>query len=133
MGWLDIFASEKIQTKAVDFVEDVTKGVGTWIDELNFTIEEKSKSDMELLAFRLDVLRKTANESSARAISRRYLAWAVVLVFLFLVLLVVFGYIVGASWAVSVLNVLKLIYTSFLAIISFYFVTNLVDKVKNKA
>ena len=130
MGWLDVFASEKIQNRAVDFVDSTVKGVGNWIDELGFTPEEKSKSNMELLAFRLDVLKKTADESSARAISRRFLAWTVTIFFLLVIGTAGIGFILSKEWAIEVLGIAKLVYSSFLAIISFYFISNLVDKVK---
>jgi len=136
MGWLDIFASEKIQEKAVDFIDDTVKGVGGWVDDFNFTDEEMSEARQKMLAFRLSVLERTADESSIRSISRRVLAWSVTGVFLLIIVIAVIGFILKLSWAVNVLEVAKLIYSSFLAIISFYFVSNIIgssiDKMKAK-
>ena len=130
MGWWSLFVGEKIQEKAVDFVDDAVKGVGSWIDDWNFTESEKSEANLELLAFRLDVLKKTADESSARAISRRFLAWTVTIFFLLIIGTAAIGFILDKVWAIEVLGIAKLVYSSFLAIISFYFISNLVDKVK---
>ncbi len=122
MGWLTgIFSSEKV----VDLVDDSVRGVGTWINDMNFTEQEQSKANQQLLSFRLNVLEKTADESTARSISRRILAWAVAGTFLTLILISAIGAILGMAWAQSVFLIAKSIYSSFLAVMSFYFVGNI--------
>jgi len=126
MGWLsELFSSDKTVRKAVNLVDDSVRGVGNWIDELSFTEQEKAQANQKLLDFRLKVLDKTADESSVRSISRRILAWAIVGVFLTLIMLSAIGTILGLSWAKGVFMIAKSIYEAFLAVISFYFVSHI--------
>jgi len=135
MGWLSgLFSSPKIINKAVDLADTGIRETGTWLNDLNFTEQEKSKANQKMLDFRLSVLEKTADESTARSISRRILAWAVTGTFLTLILLSAIGMILGMAWAQGVFLIAKSIYSSFLAVMSFYFVGNIgnswIDKSK---
>jgi len=121
MGWLtSLFSS-----KAGNLIDDSVRGVGSWIDEQQFTDEEKSVANQKMLNFRMDVLTKTADESTIRSISRRILAWSVTGVFLTLIMLSAAGTILGMSWAEGIFLIAQSIYTSFLAVMSFYFVSQI--------
>lgn len=123
MNWLSgLFTTSRTADKTVDLVGDTVRGVGTWVDELNFTEEEKIKSNIKLLDFRLKALSQTQDESSIRSISRRFLAWSVTFTFLLLLLLSTVGEILGMVWAENVLNISKLLVNPFWTIIAFYFV-----------
>ncbi len=120
-----LFSSAKTVDKAVDLIDSTVRGVGTWIDERDFTAEERSEAQQKMLEFKLTVLERTSTESSARSISRRILAWSVTYVFLGLLLLATLGFILKATWAAQVLSVAKLLNNAFWTIIGFYFVAHI--------
>lgn len=131
-----LFSSSKTVDKAVDLIDDSVRGVGNWIDEREFTVEERSVAQQKMLEFKLSVLERTSTESSARSISRRILAWSVTYVFLGLLLLATLGFILKASWAAQVLSVAKLLNNAFWTIIGFYFVAHIgngwIEKMKKE-
>jgi hypothetical protein len=131
-----LFSSAKTVDKAVDLIDSTVRGVGTWIDERDFTAEERSEAQQKMLEFKLTVLERTSTESSARSISRRILAWSVTYVFLGLLLLATLGFILKATWAAQVLSVAKLLNNAFWTIIGFYFVAHIgngwIEKMKKE-
>lgn len=120
-----LFSSSKTVNTAVELIDASVRGVGNWIDERDFTDEERSEAEQKMLEFRLNVLERTSSESSARSISRRILAWSVTYVFLGLLLLATLGFILKATWATQVLSVAKLLNNAFWTIIGFYFVAHI--------
>jgi len=136
MWWTSLFSSDKIVNKAVDLVDDSVRGVGNWIDEQQYTDEEKAVAYKKLMDFRLRVLEKTADESSVRSISRRILAWSITWFFLGVLSLYILGAVISAAWASKVLAVAKLMHSPFLAVVSFYFVAHLgngwIERAKKK-
>jgi len=129
-----LFSSDRTIEKAVNLADDSVRGVGNWIDNMQFTEQEKSQANQRLLDFRLNVLEQTADESSVRSISRRILAWMITGTFLTLILLSALGAILGLAWAESVFKIAQSIYEAFLAVISFYFVSQMgnswIEKIK---
>lgn len=63
--------------KAVDFATTAITGIGNWIDEKDFTPEERSKALAEAVKAHLELVKATANENSLRSVTRRWLAWGV--------------------------------------------------------
>ncbi len=124
MFW-DLFSGEKTVEKAVNLVDDSVRGVGGWIDEQQFTEQEKAENRQRLMDFRLKVLSKTADESSVRSISRRILAWTIVGVFLMLVVTAAIGTVLGALWVKGVVTLINAMSSSYLAVTSFYFVSHI--------
>ena len=72
-----LFGGDKTTEKTVDFVADTAKGIGTWVDERNFTEEEASQANQKVLDTVLKAVELTRDENSARSITRRYLAWSI--------------------------------------------------------
>lgn len=75
-SWL--FGGGDTATKAVEVAGSALSGIGTWIDEKDFTEEEKSKTLAKAAETHLKLVELTANENSIRSITRRYLAWGIV-------------------------------------------------------
>ena len=61
-------------TDGVDRVMDVAKGVGSWIDEQQYTEEERAKAISELGDKVITFVGATSNESTQRSITRRSIA-----------------------------------------------------------
>jgi len=78
MNWLtSIFGGSDTASKTMDLIGDSVRGVGNWIDEKDYTPEEKAKSLSEAVQAHLDLIKATANENSLRSVTRRWLAWAI--------------------------------------------------------
>lgn len=121
MFW-DIFSSEKTVDKAVNLVDDSIRGIGNWIDGQQFTEQERSEATQKVLDFRLKVLEKTNDESSARSISRRILAWLVCGTFIFLLLLSVVVYPINKDWSTFAFSVAGVLAQGNALVLGFYFV-----------
>ena len=61
---------KSIFTTSPDKVLDMASGVGTWINDANFTEEEKSKANQKFLDFKL----KWVNATQGQNLARRYCA-----------------------------------------------------------
>ena len=72
-----LFGGSETANKTIDAVTGAAKGIGTWIDERNFTEEEKSKADQATLNMVLKMVEVTQDENSTRSVTRRYLAWGI--------------------------------------------------------
>lgn len=72
-----LFGGSEAGSKSTSNIMKVAEGVGTWIDERDFTEEEKSKANAANLAVILEAVKLTQNENSVRSITRRVLAWAI--------------------------------------------------------
>jgi len=85
--------------KSIDLVGDTVRGVGTWIDERNFTEEEKSKVNMELAVKYANFLDTTMQENTERSKTRRSLAiWIIRLEAMFLIMSAL-TYKIDATWS----------------------------------
>ena len=85
--------------KSIDLVGDTVRGVGTWIDERNFTEEEKSKVNMELAVKYANFLDTTMQENTERSKTRRSLAiWIIRLEAMFLIMSAL-TYKIDAAWS----------------------------------
>lgn len=77
--------------ETTSLVHDSIRGIGKWIDEQQFTDQEKSQANMELMVKYAKFLDNTIAENSERSKTRRSLAiWIIRLEGLFLVLSIVF-------------------------------------------
>lgn len=88
-----------------DLVHDAVRGVGTWIDERDFTEEEKQKADMEVLVKYAQFIESTITENSERSKTRRNLAMWIIRLEGFLLLLSVALYRVDIEMAEYVYKV----------------------------
>lgn len=138
MGFFDIF---KTSTKAVDTGLDLVKTGAKGIDMLFYTDEEKAQSvaeraklKYEFAKLNIEHIKATLGESSARSISRRYIAWGVIGQSIFLSTFSLIMYCLGA-WTENealmdvseyALELLKLWGTANLMVLGFYFGVHLV-------
>lgn len=72
-----LFGGGDSSSKVADFAMDSVKGIGNWIDEKDFTAEEKSKANLETAQNYLEFIKLTINENSLRSVTRRWLAWGI--------------------------------------------------------
>jgi len=129
-----LFGGPKAAQDTVAFVADAAKGVGTWIDERNFTEEEKSKADQKNLETVLRGIELTRDENSARSVTRRYLAWSIMGIYLLSFLLTIsVGYFVQAygKFILEVIQVYGLDKLAW-AVGSFYFLASISRSIKAK-
>jgi len=84
MGWFSaIFSSSDNTAKVLDLASDSVKGIGSWIDNMSYTEEEKAKDISKSIELNLKLIEMTATENSIRSITRRYMAWGIVSFMLF--------------------------------------------------
>jgi len=73
-----LFGGAKAAEKTVEFVEDAAKGIGRWIDEQKLTDEERLQYLQKSADWYLRMVELTREENSARSVTRRVMAWAIV-------------------------------------------------------
>ena len=106
MGILkDFMGIFKTSTKAVDTAADVVKMGARGIDAIWYTDEEKAGDAAKSAGLlykggelSIEYMKTTQNESSARSLSRRYLAWASFGLGIFLTLYALLMRTVAAFW-----------------------------------
>ena len=87
IGWMkSLLTREGVASRAVALADDAVRATGRWIDELQLTEEERVKMRLQTLAKIDEYVGKALAESSAQAVTRRAMAWAIIAVFLLLVL-----------------------------------------------
>lgn len=79
MGWFSgLFGGSETALKTLDIVDSSLSGIGAWIDEKDFTPEEKSKALAVAVKDHLELVKSTVNENSGRSVTRRWLACGIV-------------------------------------------------------
>tara|TARA_R110000868_G_scaffold119479_2_gene317164 strand:+ start:5070 stop:5477 length:408 start_codon:yes stop_codon:yes gene_type:complete len=120
-----------------DKVMEVAKGVGGWIDEQQFTEEEKSVAKFKALDYQLQWLNATQGMNT----TRRFIAIAIVMTFLFSFVVSLAAFIIGWSLDLKVKElvdgILEIVIAfelgfSFLTIMVFYFGKGMVEKISMK-
>ena len=128
MSWLGgIIGVEK----SVDVAERTLSGVGSWIDEQQFTAEEKSNANKQLLDASLDFYKLAYDQNSIRSVTRRWLAWGIVFcVLVFAVAAGIAASIDNAALAASLIDISKAFWLgeAFIAVIAFYFGGHLIKR-----
>jgi len=142
MGLFDIF---KTSTKAVDVGLDLVKTGAKGIDMLFYTDEEKAQASAGIAKLKLEYaklnvehVKATLGESSARSISRRYIAWGVIGQSIFLSTFSLIMYALGAVFdnqklmdvSDYALELLKLWSAANLMVLAFYFGVHLLRGLK---
>lgn len=123
MGILSsIFSAPKTIDRATKLVDDSVRGIGTWIDQLNLTEEEKRELFLKLGHDQIDFVLKTQAESGARSLSRRYLMWFIAGIWSVFCLAGLAGWALG----IELDGLLRLadalwIGAGFLSVVAFYF------------
>ncbi len=132
MGWLtSLFGGANTAEKAVDLIGDSVRGIGNWIDEKEYTQEEKAIAAQKAVDAHLELVKATANENSVRSVNRRWLAWGICGFVLMwgsvAMLFVVFG---RAEVSTEIINVMKSLWMgeAFIAVITFFFGVQLLRK-----
>lgn len=79
MGWLTgLFGGGDTANKAIDSATTVLSGIGGWIDNKDFTPQEKSIALAKAADNHLELVKAINNENSVRSITRRIMAWGIV-------------------------------------------------------
>ena len=126
-----IFGGGDNASKTMDLVGDSVRGIGNWIDEKEFTPEEKAKSLARAVDAHLELIKATTNENAPRSVTRRWLAWGVAGFMVFwgsiAMVFAIFGQkeIVSSMVAVAEAFYMGLV---FLAVMGFYFGVQLLRK-----
>ena len=61
-------------TKTQDNVMEVARGVGGWIDGLNYTDQEKAEAQAKVSESLIEFLKSTVGENTERSVTRRIIA-----------------------------------------------------------
>lgn len=103
MGWLAAvgswFSGTHTSARNAELVRDTVRGVGTWIDERDFTEEEKSKANMEIAIKYSHFIDQTMQENTVRSQTRRSLALWVIRIEAFMLMMSAFSYPYNQAWA----------------------------------
>lgn len=118
---MGLFSFLKSSDKAVDIADKVVDGAVKGIDALFFTAEEKSAASLKAIEFWIEAQRVTLSENSIRSITRRYLAWMIISVFLLLGVFAVAIYRFDPEWSAYALGVMKQLGFMAGAVTVFYF------------
>ena len=78
-----LFGGSSKESSGVSNAMEVAKGVGNFIDEQNFTEEERSIANAKSLDTVLEGVKLTRDENSVRSVTRRVLAWTIMGSYLF--------------------------------------------------
>ena len=82
-----LFGGSEAASKTIDFVTDSVKGIGNFIDEQEFTEQEKAVHNAQTAAMLLKAIEATRKENSVQSVTRRYLAWGIMGSFIALIML----------------------------------------------
>ncbi|WP_321514919.1 hypothetical protein [Marinifilum fragile] len=110
MGFLSSKRSEKI-------IDGAIKG----IDALFFTKEEKAQQSLKVADAQMQYLKTTLSENSARSLTRRYLALAIVGVFLLLILGAGLAYPMNQEYAKFLFKLVGALNTLVMMVAGFFF------------
>ena len=77
-GLKAILGGADVIKETVKIAGDTVRATGTWIDEQQYTTEEKAKAWQESVATYLKWVELTSTENSLWRVTRRWLAWAIV-------------------------------------------------------
>lgn len=119
-----LFGGSDSANKTLDMADKAISGVGEWIDNKTYTAEEKAKDISAAARTHLDLIRATADENSARSITRRVLAWSVAGFVLFWAsVAMVFGIFDDKEVVARIIEIAKAFWLgeAFVSVIVFYF------------
>ena len=126
-----LFGGSDTASKTMDLVSDTVKGIGGFIDEQQFTPEERSKAAGKAVEAHLELVKATANENSTRSVTRRWLAWGITGFILAWASVGMVYAILGKTEVVASMLSIVESYSlgwTFLAVIGFYFGVQLLRK-----
>ena len=126
-----IFGGSDSASKAMDLVSDSVKGIGGFIDEQQFTPEERSKAAGEAVSAHLELMKAISNENSTRSVTRRWLAWGVTcFILVWASVGMVFAILEKPETVKSMLAIVEAysLGWTFLAVMGFYFGVQLLRK-----
>lgn len=136
MSWFSFLGGQKATEKALDTVSTAVHGVIDGVDKLIFTDEERSEASQRITDTWLKAVEATANESSARSITRRVLAVMSLGVFLILLTSSALIYPMDAAWSEYLLRCAGQLSSLVLSISIFYFgyygIHNIIKTVKHE-
>ncbi len=126
-----LFGGSETAGKTLDLVSDSVKGIGSFIDEQQFTPEERSQAAGKAVEAHLALVTATANENSTRSVTRRWLAWGITgFILAWASVGMVFAILEKPEIVNSMLAIVEAysLGWTFLAVIGFYFGVQLLRK-----
>jgi len=77
MGVGFLFGGSTKESQGVSNAMEVARGVGNFIDEQQYTPQEKAVANAQVMTNVLEAVKATRDENSTRSITRRVLAWMI--------------------------------------------------------
>ncbi|MCK4795574.1 MAG: hypothetical protein KAV87_68220 [Desulfobacteraceae bacterium] len=77
MGVGFLFGGSAKESQGVSNAMEVARGVGNFIDEQQYTPEEKAVANAQVMTNVLEAVKATRSENSTRSVTRRVLAWMI--------------------------------------------------------
>lgn len=102
-------------------VDNIVDGAIKGIDKLVFTNEEKAEFNKSMADAVVEFTKSTLGENTARSITRRYVAYSIVFVFLLLIIASGSVYLVDKDYSIFLFDLAKSIFTMVMMILAFYF------------
>lgn len=76
-GFKALLGGTEVAEKVIDIAGDTVRATGTWIDEQQYTAEEKAKAWQKSVDTYLKWIELTNSENSLWRVTRRWLAWMI--------------------------------------------------------
>jgi len=123
-----LFGGSDNESKGVDKVMGVAKGIGGFIDEQNFTEEERVRMQADHMQLVFKAVELTRDENSVRSVTRRVMAWAIMGTLLGSFWIALLEYLIFSTPADGIIKLVDqfMIGELSLAVGSFYFMASLV-------
>jgi hypothetical protein len=119
--WNWLTGGGKAVESAAKAGESIVGGIVSGLDHMSFSDEEKAEHALQAAKIHLEMVRATVGESSIRSVTRRILAWAIVGVFLSLIVTSAAIYKLDLEYANHLFALAKELFGIVLAVVGFYF------------
>ena len=123
-----LFGGSAKESAGVTNAMSVARGIGSFIDEQDYTKEEKAVAHAQNTAAILKAVAATRDENSTRSVTRRVMAWAIMGIFLTTFVIALMRYLVLGLPAADIIKIVDqfMLGELALAVGSFYFMVSLV-------
>lgn len=123
-----LFGGSGKESSAGSKIMEVAKGVGGFIDEQQFTDEEKAKAQAEHMQLVFKAVELTRDENSVRSVTRRVMAWGIMGSLLGAFWIALLGHLIFDASTAPILKIVDqfMIGELALAVGSFYFMASIV-------
>jgi len=125
-----LFGGGNQETKGISKAMTVAKGIGGFIDEQNFTEQERVEANAKSLNLTLEAVKLTRDENSVRSVTRRILAWSIMGSLLLSFWIALIRYLIFETDPKDIIAIVEAFSLGNLALAvgSFYFMASLIRK-----